>query len=357
MRNDPVSVKERNSFKKLLIEIPKAEIHLHLEGIASVDTIWDLIQKYDLNIKGVQSKADLKKKYYIKSLDEFISLYMNVIQDSFKEIEDLDELFHDAGKYLNRNNIVYSEIFFAPSRFLLNGFSFKKLIQKLTEGSNILKKQYHTDTRFIIDVSRSFGIDNAMKNCNLTLKYLTDCIVGIGLGGSERHGPAKDYEKVFKKAAKNKLHVVAHAGEDVGPESIWDAVKHLTIERIGHGISAIFDTELMQYLADQQIPLEVCPTSNLITKRYATRYEDHPIKVLYEKGVNVTLNSDDPALFGADLVDEYLHLLDHGVLSMSQLLKILKNTIYATFLSKKKKDTLWAQAEKIITANGFTVDR
>lgn len=331
---------KKMGLRKILYEIPKTEIHLHLEGLASIDTIWKLITKHNLSFPGISTKEELAKKYHIQSLDEFITLFINIIQNCFQQIDDLDLLFDDASSYLKKNNIVYAEIFFAPSSFLNNGFSFKPIMNKLDKGAERIKKEDNIDIRFLIDVSRTFGIQNAQNNLDLTIANKRDAVIGIGLGGSERKGPAKDFKAIFEKASKNGLHVVAHAGEDLGPESIWDAVKELRAERIGHGISAIQDTTLMDYLKKEKIPLEICPTSNLFTRRYVKHIKEHPIKDFFDHGMVVTVNTDDPAIFRIDLIDEYMLLFENGIFTGDEIFDIIRSGVSASFLPHEKKQTL-----------------
>ena len=339
---------EMQNLRALLTEIPKTEIHLHLEALATVDTIWDLMKKHNITYKEVSTKADLQKKYQITSLNEFLDVFINIVQNCFKSEEDIDYLIHDALTYLERNNIVYAEIFFAPSKLIINGLQFSSMVSRLDDGAKMLKKEHGREVKFIIDVSRSFGVENAEKNLQLTLDNLTKNIVGIGLGGAESTGPAKDYAGVFTKAAENGLHVVAHAGEDVGPESIWDTINLLKAERIGHGTSAIQDKKLMDTLAANNIPIEVCPTSNLYTQKYVTVLEEHPIREFFDNGMAVTVNTDDPTLFGIDLVDEYMSLTNKDFFKPAEILQLVKNNLFATFLSKKRKNEIWKDAESII---------
>ncbi len=338
--------------RSLLLEIPKTEIHLHLEALASVDTIWSLMARHDISYDDVDTKEDLQKKFQIKSLNEFIDLFINVIQNCFRSESDFDLLIDDAASYLKRNNIVYAEIFFAPSKFIKNGLDFKTIVDKLEQGRRRLLDSQNAEVRFIIDVSRSYGTENAEHNLELTLKHRSESIIGIGLGGAEESGPAADFENVFKRAVDAGLNIVAHAGEDVGPESIWDAINHLHVQRIGHGISAILDDKLIEHLAQTQIPLEICPTSNLFTQKYVKRLEEHPIRTFYDRGVNVTVNTDDPTLFGIDLVDEYMGLSNRGFFKPEELFHIAKNNVYATFLPEARKDEIWQQAQKIIDNYG-----
>jgi len=337
----------------ILSHIPKTEIHLHLEGLASVETIWSLMNKHSLSVEGIQTKDDLIHRFAVKSLDEFISLFINVIQNCFQEESDLDLLMTDAQAYLKRNNIAYAEIFFAPSKFLLNGFSFKEIVQKLDAGAKAISTHDKREIRFIIDVSRSYGPENAMINLDHTLGAKKPSILGIGLGGSEIQGPAEEYTAVSEKAIANGLHVVAHAGEDVGPASIWNTLKYLKPERIGHGISAIQDKKLMDYLEEKQIPLEVCPTSNIFTGRYVSSYADHPIREFYDHGMMVTVNTDDPTIFGVELNREYANLIEHGIFTHEETRTLLKNGLYATFMPKSQKDALWKSMEDAIKKAGL----
>jgi adenosine deaminase len=337
---------KQQAIRENLLQIPKTEIHLHLEGLASVDTVWKLIQKHDISISGISTKDDLIEKYNIQSLDEFITLFINIIQSCFREISDFDFLLDDAAAYLSKNNIVYAELFFAPSSFLLNGISFDHMMERLHSGSQKIEKEHGIKIRFLIDVSRTFGLDNAKKNVEMTIANKCESIIGIGLGGSEKKGPARDFKSVFDIARENDLHVVAHAGEDVGPESVWDAATLLKSERIGHGISAIYDKKLMDYLAEHQIPLEICPTSNIFTRRFVSSYADHPIKPFYDHGINVTVNTDDPAIFNIDLIDEYINLMKNGLFTLEETYDLIRKGAQATFLPEKEKNKLVKKIEK-----------
>ncbi len=347
MRDHKLDTKTKD-FRRILRGIPKTEIHLHLEGLASIDSIWTLREKYNIVSPDIKTKEDLKRKFNIKTLNEFIYLFINVIQNCFKKVEDLEFLISDTGEYLKRNGIFYAEIFFAPTTFLKNGFVFDSIIETLDKGVKSIKDRDNVQIKFIIDVSRGFGPENAMRNLDLTLASRSSNIIGIGLGGAETQGPAKDYIEVFKKARENNLNVVAHAGEDVGPESIWSALKDLKVSRIGHGISAVRDGALLKYLANHSIPLEVCPTSNIFTRKYASSYKDHPIRTLFDNNITVTLNSDDPTIFGAELLDEYMNLIDNNIFTIPEIEQLLKNNLYATFLPEDIKSKHWEIMEKKI---------
>lgn len=336
--------KEAKKLHTILLNMKKTEIHLHLEGIVSPDTIWELMRKNDLHYDDIESKQDIVHKFDIKNLEQFLDLYINIIQNSFKTEDDLALLFKDTGTYLRENNIVYAEIFFAPTKFLKMGMDFQLMMEILTEGARVLQETYHTEVKFLIDVSRTFGLENAMNNLDLALAYKTAHsaapVIGIGLGGSEKNGPAKDFVKVFEKARAEGFHTAAHAGEDAGPESVWDALNALHVERIGHGISSAQDEKLMAYLAEKRLPLEVCPTSNIFTQAYAKTIEDHPVKKLFDRHVNVTINSDDPSLFSTSLMNEYMLLFQHKIFTQDEIFLLLERNIDASFLSDEKKQLI-----------------
>ncbi len=340
-------VKKAEDLQNVLLSMDKTEIHLHLEGIVTAETIWELMKKNNLQYNGIKTKEDIKNKFDVKNLDQFLDLYINIIQNSFKTEDDIKLLIRDAGKYLKENNIVYAEIFFAPSKFLKMGLDYNLMMEILTEGSRLLQDKYHSEVKFLVDVSRTFGLENAMHNLDLVLKHKTAPVIGIGLGGSEKDGPARDFTKVFEKAKANGLHVVAHAGEDVGPESVWDAIECLKTERIGHGISAIKDEKLMDRLAETRIPLEICPTSNLFTRKYASTIEEHPVKKFFEKNMYVTINSDDPTLFSTTLMDEYMLLFKNHIFTKDEILRLVDKNIDATFLPMERKKAIKEKNRKI----------
>lgn len=269
-------------------------------------------------------------------LKGFIQIFL-LLQSVFDKISDFEKLFKNIGPYLKRNGIVHAELFFSPSNFIKNGITFDEIMDIFDEEVQRIKKEDNIEVKLIVDVSRTFGISNAQKNLELVLKRKSNSLIGIGLGGDERKGPAKNFTSVFKRAKDQNLHRVAHAGEDVGPESIWDAINLLYAERIGHGISAVHDEKLIKYLVENQIPLEICPTSNIFTKRYVKKIENHPIKSFFEKGLTVTLNTDDPAFFNVELLDEYWNLYSKLKFSLDDIKKVIINGFRSSFITESAK--------------------
>lgn len=185
-----------------------------------------------------------------------------------------------------------------------------------------------------------------MNNLNRVLKVRHPEIIGIGLGGAELMGPAKDYAEVFKIARESGLRTVAHSGEDDGPWAIWDAVQLCKAERIGHGTSAIQDPELVKYMKDNHIPIEICVTSNVFTGKYVRKEQNHPVRYYYDQGLPLSINTDDPVIFNVNLTYEYFKLYRFLDFSLDEIIDLIKQGVYATF--NQDKDALWKLLESRI---------
>lgn len=323
---------EKN-FCEMLAKIPKAEVHLHIEAVITLKSVKQL---YKQRYGQPMSKEDQVALFSYDDLNGFIKAFLQV-QDLFSSVEDFNFVFDDLGEYLSKNNIVYAEAFFAPSAFLKKGFDYGEMTKIFSKKIKEIKEKYGCVVKLLLDVSRTFGCENAMKNYELLEKYPCKDVIGIGLGGAEVKGPAKEFEPVFKKAKEAGWHVVAHAGEDVGPESIWDSINYLGVERIGHGISAIQDEKLLEHLKETQLPLEVCVTSNVFTKKFVNSAEEHPVRKFFDKGVFVTINTDDPVFFKTTLIEEFWILYNKLNFTLEEIKQLIHNSFNATFLSKTKK--------------------
>ena len=218
-----------------------------------------------------------------------------------------------------------------------NGLNLIKIL-KIFDQKIKSKESKTRKLRLLIGVSRMFGAENTMNIINVILKCRSPYIIGIDLGGKEKGYPASNFSQVFKRARENNLHVVAHAGEEVGPESIWSAIRDLRVERIGHATSAYLDKNLIEYLHKTQIPLEICLTSSTITRAYVDSIESHPIEEYITKGLMVTINSDDPLIFNTDITKEYILLYKKLNFSTDMIVKLIHNGINATFLPEAEKN-------------------
>jgi adenosine deaminase len=328
--------------------LPKTEIHIHAEATVSFETYFKLNVKYGVD-PSLKSVADFQKLFNMDSLAVMIKNFF-YLQTFFRASDDFLLVVKDVRDYAIRNNITYMELFIAPSMVLKQGqVDFAGIMDPLVQGFQAVAKAGGPDIRLLVDVSRTFGPENAMNNLNHLITYQNnkpnDRIIGIGLGGQEIGHPCREYAEVFAKARGAGLHTVAHAGEEVGPESIVEAIEILKAERIGHGTSAIQDPKVMDLLKKRAIPLEICPASNIITKKYVQTYEDHPILPYFRHGIMVTLNTDDPVLFSVELNDEYRLVAEKLGFSQAEMVQIARNGITASFMGPEAKRQALAALE------------
>jgi adenosine deaminase len=324
-----------------LRKLPKTEIHLHIEACISKETIIKILQEHKENF----DVEEIEKLYQFKNLNEFIKLFLFIL-DSIKKPEDFQFIFENLKHYLIQNNIRYAEVFYAPSRLIQNGLEFREIARTLDYLAKECVLDGGPEVKFLVDVSRTFGPENASKNLKRLLEAKVDTHIGIGLGGAELMGPAQDFKDIFAQARAEGLHCVAHSGEDDGPWSIWDTVQILKAERIGHGTSAIQDPDLLEYLRDRQIPIEICLTSNLFTGKYVRRPQDHPVRRYYDMGIICSINTDDPEIFNVDLTQEYYKLYKYLNFSITEIIDLIRMGVDSTF--KNNKFLMWKSFEKEI---------
>ena len=324
---------KKENFYLFLQSVPKAELHIHIEAVITLDSICRL---YEKRFGKKMTKAEQTALFTYEDLNGFIKAFLQV-QDLFTEVSDFDYVFADFERYLKGNGITHCEAFFAPSAFVKKGFDYEQMIKNFTKNVNRIKKESGITIKLLVDVSRTFGLENAMANYELMKSHPSSCVIGIGLGGAEQKGPCKEFGPVFEKARADGFHAVAHAGEDVGPESVWDAINVLKAERIGHGITSIQDPKLVDYLAQKQIPLEICPTSNTFTKKIVSTIEDHPVRQFFDQGLLVTIGTDDPVFFKVTLLDELWSLHKKAGFGLDQIKVLLENSFKASFLSDAQK--------------------
>jgi adenosine deaminase len=219
---------------------------------------------------------------------------------------------------------------------LQQGLETRKLTEAICTGLGRVKQ---IETALIMDFSRDSGVPDAEKNLGAVMELKKLGVIGVGLGGSEQKYPPELYTKIYEKARLMGFHTGAHAGEAAGPQSIWGAVRSLKVERIGHGTRAIEDETLMRYLAEKQIPLECCPLSNVCTG-VVKSIDFHPVKIFFDAGLLVTINTDDPAMFGNSLAQEYQLLEERLGFSRDEVRKLILNGVKASWLSTGRKKQL-----------------
>jgi adenosine deaminase len=251
-------------------------------------------------------------------------------------------------EWLAEQNVQYAEIIFAAGVVLWKKQPVDAVFEAVAAAAEEAEARTGVRVKWIFDATRQFGMEHVREVMRWAARYRGQGVVAFGIGGDEAAGPARLFPDIFREARGLGLHVVAHAGEACGPESIRDAVELLGAERIGHGLTALRDAKVMAMLRERNIPVEVCPSSNVSTGLIA-RFEDHPLPKFLEAGLAVTLNSDDPAMFGTSLQEEFLRAARCFEFSRETLTGLCRNAVDASFLSQEEKQKLREQ----VTLKGY----
>lgn len=313
--------------------VPKIENHLHLEGAIPLEALWQLIQKYGGD-PSVPDISRLREKFEYSDFNHFLEMWSWKNQ-YLREYEDFTFISDAVFSDLKNQNIKYAEIFISPSLFA------KRLeTQKIVESiSGSITKTTGIKINLIVDLVRNYGPQNEMKTLFEINEVKNLGIIGIGIGGSEKEYPPELFTDVYEQARKFGFKTTAHAGEGDGPKSIWTALRLLKVDRIGHGTRAAEDKDLLKYLADNQIPIELCPLSNLRTK-VINSVKDHPVKIFIDMGIPVSINTDDPKMFNNSLSEEYQILKDTFNFSDADICNMIINSIHTTWLDDSEKQSM-----------------
>jgi len=318
-------------------EVPKVELHVHLEGAIPHAALFELIRKYggDPSVPNVEILAE---RFRYRNFPQFIEQWMWKNQ-YLREAEDFGFIAELTARDMAGQNIRYAEVFYSPSSFVRKGLDVQDLTQAVRAG---FSKVDGIEIGLIADLVRNNGPDNERKTL-AGLREVKDLgVIGIGIGGSEHEFPPAPFRMLYDEAREMGFHVNAHAGEAAGAQSVWDAVRLLRAERIGHGTRAIEDGELVRYLAEHRIPLDMCPMSNVRTG-VVGRLADHPIRRFVEAGVVVTVNSDDPKMFQTSLAEEYRLLERECGFTRSEIRALILSAIDASWLPGERKSALAAE--------------
>ena len=324
-------------------EIPKVELHLHLEGAIPLETIFKLIQRAG-GEQSIKNLDDLSKKLTYTDFTNFIDVW--TWKNTFiREEEDFEEIAYRVLESLSKQNVKYVEAFYSPGDFWRVDLSVQGITEYLIKGKETAYRDFGIQSELIIDLIRDHGPERSMQYLEEVTPYLGKGVIGIGLGGSEQSFPAEPYALVYKEARDRGFRLTAHAGEAAGANSIWAAVEKLGVERIGHGVRANEDSELISLLKERQIPLEMCVISNVKTG-VCSSIEVHPIKQYFQQGLMVTVNSDDPTMFNTTISQEYLVLVQKLGFTISDLKRLSLNGIDASFMPDENKKLMRSQFEK-----------
>lgn len=312
-------------------KVPKVELHLHMEGAIPHEALWQLVQKYGGD-PSVRSLEDLRARFEYRDFPHFLAMW--AWKNGFlREYEDFDFIAEAVAQDLSRQNVQYVEAFYSPPDFSRHGLETQKLTEAVRAG---LDRVPGIEVLLVADFVRNYGPEQAM----LTLHELEEVgdlgVIGVGLGGAEHEYPPELFQGAFHAAREMGFHTTAHAGEAAGAQSILRAITDLQVERIGHGVRADEDRELLDLLATTQIPLEMCPVSNLRTGVVAV-LDQHPIRTFFESGILVTVNTDDPTMFDTTLAQEYRLLEAELGFTRKQTQQLILNGIDASWMPATRK--------------------
>lgn len=336
--------------EEFIAGLPKAELHLHLEGSLRPQTLRELAQR--------KGRAESEVEQWILARDRQQYRYSNFLDfiEAFKFVALLLETPEDYAlaavrlmEWLAEQNVKYAEITLAAGVVLWKQQPLDRVYEAIRAASLEASERLDLCVNWIFDAVRQFGAENAREVVEWAGRYQTEGVVAFGLGGDEERGPAELFADVYREARGVGLHTLAHAGETVGPASVRQAVELLNVERIGHGLSAGHDLGVCALLRDREIPLECCPGSNL-AMGLIPNYRDYPLPDFLDAGVMLTLNSDDPALFGTSLTQEFSKTAEAFSLTAQQVVSLSENAVRAAFLPDEEKQRLLAQIQQAAPA-------
>lgn len=313
--------------------IPKAELHVHIEGTFEPELMFEIAQRNNINIK-YKSIDELREAYNFNNLQDFLDIYYAGASVLIHE-QDFYDMTWAYMEKLHSQNVLHAEIFFDPQTHTDRGIQFSTVISGIHRAIQNAEKEFGISSKLIMCFLRHLDEEQAFQTLEQALEY-KDWIAAVGLDSSEVGHPPSKFQRVFKKAQAEGFLTVAHAGEEGPPEYVWEALKLLNVARIDHGNRALEDDTLVELIAQKQIPLTVCPLSNL-KLRVVDKLENHPLKKMMNKNLLVTINSDDPSYFGGQLNDNYLKLAKALHLTKDDIYQLVKNSFTASFLSDTEK--------------------
>jgi aminodeoxyfutalosine deaminase len=324
--------------------LPKVELHVHHVGSASPPIVAALAARHPDSKVPTDPEA-LLDYFTFTDFAHFIEVYLSVV-DLIRTPEDIRLLTYEVARDLARQQVRYAELTITPFSSTRRGIEERSFMAAIEDAREAAEATFGTVLRWCFDIPGEAGLEAAEETVRLATddRVRPEGLVSFGLGGPEIGVPRPQFKPYFDRAIAAGLHSVPHAGETTGPQTVWDALTHLGAERIGHGTSSAQDPKLLAHLAEHRIPLEVCPTSNIATRAVRT-IDEHPVKEFAKAGVIVTINSDDPPMFGTDLNNEYAvaaRLLD---LDERGLADLAKNAVDASFLDAPGKARIAAEID------------
>lgn len=331
---------------EFIVRMPKVELHVHLEGSLSPRTVLQLAQRNAIELP-IRDPAGVEHLFRYNNFSEFLSVFMTLTQVIVCK-EDFELLAYEMGLMLHQQHVLYAEVMISPMQHLLRGIKLLDAIKATAEGFSRAEHETGTTIRLALDYGRQYSPAYAwyvLEVAKEAREEGVNSLVAWSIGGDEINYPPEPFAEVFAAAHKAGLRLMAHAGEVVGPASVWGAVDALNVERIGHGIRSAEDPALVDYLRKRGVVLDVCPSSNIRTGA-APSWEAHTLRTLYDAGVLVTINSDDPPFFETTLTDEYRRVVHHFGFTVDDLCTLVRNSARAAFLPPDDKAALLRRVDK-----------
>jgi adenosine deaminase len=314
--------------------VPKVELHLHLEGAIPLDALWSLVRKYGGD-PAVPNRAALARRFRYRDFPHFIETW--IWKNGFlRRYEDFTAIAEAVARDLAAQNVRYAEIFFSPTDFARHGLRVGPLARAIRAG---LGRAPQIEVALVADLVRDTGPAQAAVTLQQVNEVRHQGVIGVGIGGSEQAFPPEPFAPVYEEARRLGFRTSAHAGEAAGPESVWGAVRALRVDRIGHGTRAVEDPALLDYLAEHEIPIEMCPLSNVRTG-LVPAIEAHPIRRFFQRGIPVTVNTDDPKMFGNSLAEEYRLLESRLGFTRDEVRALILQAIRVSWLPEEQKGRL-----------------
>ena len=328
----------------LIQKLPKAELHLHIEGSLEPELMFRLAKKNNVDIP-YKDIEDVRHAYNFTNLQSFLDIYYagaNVLltQDDFYDL---------TWEYILKcveDNVIHTEIFFDPQTHTERGVAFEAIITGIKEALADAKEKYGITSCIIMCFLRHLSQEAAFETLEQAMAFKED-IIGVGLDSSELGNPPSKFKEVFQKAKEAGFKLVAHAGEEADFSYIYEALDLLNINRIDHGVQSIKSPELMQRLKDEQMPLTVCPNSN-IELRVFDNYKEHNIKELLDYGLNISVNSDDPAYFKGYVNQNFINLYENLPITEEDIITLVKNSFRSAFISDELKEDYLAKVDAVL---------
>jgi adenosine deaminase len=335
------------SIEEFIKKIPKAELHLHIEGTFEPELMFNIASRNHISIKQ-KSVEELKKAYDFTNLQHFLDIYY----EGASVLITKPDFYDLTWAYLEKvhlQNVQHTEIFFDPQTHTSRGIKLSTVIEGINEALIDGRKKLGISSNLILCFLRHLSEAEAFQTLENALEF-KDLIIGVGLDSSERGHPPSKFKRVFEQALKEGFKTVAHAGEEGPAEYVWEAIDLLKVSRIDHGNNSLHDENLVDELVNRKIPLTVCPLSNLKLKVVA-QMKNHPLKTMLEKGLFVTVNSDDPAYFGGYINDNFLAVSTALNLNKEEIFLLAKNSFNASFLDEDTKREMIEKVEEFYREN------